>query len=844
MQTKKSLFALRMGLSQTPSDQTSPLQTPIREKDPQELKRLQSSHTECDPKGFPKAQSILVEQPSQEEIHTQNLSRIQGMSPSEIQNALSEIQSSIPKHLVEFLKKRGQKKNIKPAPQPPTASCMHSNKVPCLLPEKYRFDIQGSVVQEYLDSGWEPSESSGFSLLELALMIRSTLPAQRALALSSVLYVLDRNQKFSFQIGFDYLVENCEFEKILVSSLDDSNKNVLVEATRLLAFIVRQKARVIKPFDLVLTFKNNSLVSKEAKAKLAYWEEEESRVQNYTLEANSNDFLGHLVRLGILRKITSVFGKAQEEGVYFNLQEVLLSLAMHSVSAAYEIARNNELLATLSLHNNLKVFCFIVKAAVSIAYKVKRLTDWETKLINNIWSNQRQVVKDSLVLAYAFYCHNQRFEAWSVLRGQLLEICNANDQGVIAYAYYLLERVLCTLKNTSEFKAFTELAIYKFLASSGSLKTHTAVVKFLKTYYAQGGCLGHNSEFPDILEYLTNLMSRHQLESCKVKVTSEVASKHLFSPQELVSEEHLEKKLLRVAEFHHYSTSLISLLSLSTSGLEGILSSTLETCSNTLSNFKEQFKSAIPESLVYRLKPLTYLCFNLIKLCGAQHLDKILNTIVFLGPYDESILESLLRMISEKTPKYYLGFLSSQKHLELSDAYFKGSTKLPTQYLSMTESQFLPLPFDWLFLPLTQESEVNEYLEFIGLCLPQAELPSYTEAIKHINLFFMRKDINYTDYLCLLKPILKHIAECPKFFENVSAIKNNILDLGRDYLANSFLEEEYTRWVSCFLRDQVDSEVSKELYCEIEVLGYRFKNSLKDPYGGWSAYQNFLANLE
>lgn len=176
---------------------------------------------------------------------------------------------------------------------------------------------------------------------------------------------------------------------------------------------------------------------------------------------------------------------------------------------------------------------------------------------------------------------------------------------------------------------------------------------------------------------------------------------------------------------------------------------------------KYQENNQIPKVICYRLKPLVYLLTSLIKIktlqrCNDDNIRKaIMLVLQFISNYDESILEYI---ITNYLPgcEFYHGYLTSQKHLELSDYYFTNSPKLSTHFLCLNESEFLPLPVNFLYIPLQTELSLSPYLSCILTYLCSHNPHSYTSVLESVNKFMMRKDINFTDHKSNLRTILNH----------------------------------------------------------------------------------------
>ena len=205
---------------------------------------------------------------------------------------------------------------------------------------------------------------------------------------------------------------------------------------------------------------------------------------------------------------------------------------------------------------------------------------------------------------------------------------------------------------------------------------------------------------------------------------------------------------------------------------------------------------------------------------------------------------NLLRKLSDKVPEFFLGYCNTEKNYLLSLAFHEKSTKISSYFLGLNENPYLPLTADWAYIPLTTETkDISDYLKF-AKSISEKYLPqTLFSIITDINMFFIRKDVNYTLYTDEIGCITQNIAKSDYFPKEVNKIKNSVLNLVKDFIAFSYLEPVYSKWVVSFLRDGIDNDIYKDILEEIgDLLSRVLKAVNNDFIGGKDLYSRLLSN--
>ena len=114
--------------------------------------------------------------------------------------------------------------------------------------------------------------------------------------------------------------------------------------------------------------------------------------------------------------------------------------------------------------------------------------------------------------------------------------------------------------------------------------------------------------------------------------------------------------------------------------------------------------------------------------------------------------------------------------------------------------------------------------------------------IINMNTFFVRKDIDYLQYLEPLIQITQAIGSAPQFAKEANKAKNSILNLVKDFLATSYFENCYMRWTVCFMRDGIDQDLFKDIIEEIGMMMSRLKSAIGNDFiADKSLYSKFLS---
>ncbi|KAK2799860.1 hypothetical protein FQN51_006461 [Onygenales sp. PD_10] len=195
--------------------------------------KKQRAGQDAAPAAPPKAAAIPQSRPTvhdeKKSINEENKRRLAAMSPAEIESERGELMSALPQSLIERLLRRANieededdneehpKENTnthpssntsppeKPTPTKPTKSAPHAS--PSAPPSALRFSLTAHLLSPRtalslpttagLHHHGNDPEAAGYTIPELAMLSRSTLPAQRCLAwqvLGRLLYRLGRGE--------------------------------------------------------------------------------------------------------------------------------------------------------------------------------------------------------------------------------------------------------------------------------------------------------------------------------------------------------------------------------------------------------------------------------------------------------------------------------------------------------------------------------------------------------------------------------------------------------------------------------------------------------------------------
>ncbi|CAG9328074.1 unnamed protein product [Blepharisma stoltei] len=915
---KPSLFAMKMGLQPQPLPTTEILASSIKEKDPNELKYLESLHTDFPQNGFPEAfqleenfeapiPKVSIKNSELESISQNNFQKVKEMSSSELKEAMDEINSLVDPKMIEVLRKRGHKKlNHHEVPsqhienhvdlnenqlkklmkESPKPTCLHDNLPPENEIEKWRFDFEGNSIQHYENKNWTNPELQGFGLRDLVNMSRSSIPSQRSIALDCIIKIIDKSDEVKFGEGVDFLIEECEFDRVLVWVLDDSNINVRISGLQAVKYItckfLERNLEIIDKWGFAfpsgIDSKRNALLPEEIRKKSAIWEEEEYRsIFDLPFESNTKDLIGRMICIGLLDKLSEFLENSNMGYIWEDCLNILLACSLHSSAAAYAIIRNKNLVSQLPPKISkfpiiLTIFTFLSKAALSIAYNIKRLYNWDEILLSNLLLDQnidpnKEIIKKSLLLIHSFYCHNQRLMNSEAMRLSLLEIIKkSNDFEILDYAFMTISRIIDTLKDSSEYLAHFEVFLYKYLenwrdtgrAFAGGIKFLNSLINFGKNIPIEGQTYSMKIE-KLMNDYIIPIINSFEMHTEIFQISSILIndSSFLHGLENYFHANCWEKSLV---QFYKIANSLlefyINFISISSAKIYPNiewLNSALDNAVSLLHNFENFIENnAIPKIISYRVKPLVYFIINCLKvkkifkqLSEARCKSAFISSIIFLGSYDESILEFLINnFINFENLNFYNGFLSTQKHIELSDAYFSNSTRISTWYLCNNETEFLPLPLHWQYIPLHSEANLENYFQFILEYIEFFDPKEISKIIESINKCIMRKDVEFLGWKEKIGPILKFWGSRKNFAISANKIRTNVMELVKDYVGCSYLDEVYSMWLVCFLQDGIEESFYKDIIEEIGLLWPRFIGSLNvEELKSFPYYTKFFKSL-
>lgn len=767
---KQSLFAKRMGVQLDPVKPPPPGPFQCREIKEIPLEDRPSSDKPkypCESTGLPLVFALDENDLKEEtkkypvadlpDIHQENLMKIQQMNPKELDSAYAEINNLLSPEAIQMLKQRGKQQHTTKAEkiQPNielnahSETCFQHNVFPTEVPEKWKYDIEGRVVQEFAENEWKNPERQGLGLSEALRMTRSAISSQRAIAFRTLLNILIQEEAVKFKENLKYLEDN-ELSKCVCFGLGDPNGSAVIEAFDLLYSIstkeLHRHMKIQDKWDLISPMlenpKENGLVPENIRKKASYWEEEECRsfIHSPPQSSEKSDFTSNLMSLGILYTLANFLG---DDKYSVKAIDILLSFAYHSVTACFYIVRSNILkcVRDFTSEKMIHLSCLLSKASLSISYMLKRLFDWESLVFQYLSSHNEEKIKLSLDLIYSFYCHNQQFQEQESLRILLLDLAQGTQE-ITDHLYRTLTRMMLTTSDSRSFTPFFELAVYKHLEEYRTTidASGTGVFRFIRFYVQLADTLPiytglQSLQFQQFLsEYLEILY-----QNLPVLVLS------MESPPTIESWELSEKPKVQLIETYFALITAVlkksGLISLENSAIPSYISDTSQWLIQIYANIHSfhETKEKISLELAYRLRPLTSLSTSICKLLslvGSPPAQLALLTIPFITFYQEKQLRCLLKCLFSPIPEYYLGYTSSSQHLERSCQYVSSSMKLPTFFLSNTENQFLPLPFNWLFLPLYSESPA--YLNCISQYLPVGFPTNVNLSINDISVFLMK----------------------------------------------------------------------------------------------------------
>lgn len=850
-QKKKSLFAQQMSGKREQPKSGPVMSDTIVEKSAKELELLEKNTYFVAEFGFPQAKKIepvLITEISQlpstfskemQSIHMENLKKIGEMSESEIKSALDEINGLVSPSTLEVLRRRGQKKSIpvvlpklkdveeeemENLQQKSQKTCMHS-LVFSHFYDKIRFDEEGNTVQHYENQEWV-GEKQGFTLRDIANMVRSTFPAQRVIAIITLTRVLNEN----FNEKLDFLFEECGLDKLLIFALADKNVNAksavlaLLQTifTRNLSGLLKIQGRNLMFFPLVSS-KFNFLLSEKVRKEKIIWEEEINKTEG--LEGDGEgDVIGSLLVKGLLFYLESY---AIEE-----VLEILTYISFHSVSACYFIVRESIFKKIIeAIPYSYKLLSVLARASFPIAHKIKE--SLPERLKSDLFA-----FKPSKDLMYSLVLHNQFYD----IRVISNELCMEGSSDM----FFIMAKSVNSL-GCEKFQSIAEIAVYKYLKQWEKYIENSelmqGICRFLYEYYKIAKNKPISSE--ELCGNIRDIIENTEI-AAEVCIEDKADGKYLKNLQNFFEVKQWEDIAV---EKINMLQSLLQLVE----GLEGKPGRNIEKigeiqkfCVGILEKSEVLPGNSYDQLLCYRLKPVISLLLSCINLLPTPQYPAIFALLPFLSNYDEAIYIELLRKTFSDLPGFYLGYTCSQKHLLHSINSIETPAKLSCFYLGLNENPYFPLQFNWAFLPLTSEpiESLANYLEKVSFITHHYIPHHLSSIITDINMFFIRKDINYQDFSVKILEIIEKIASSQHFAKGANAVKNSILNMVKDFIAYSYLESTYVKWIVSFLRDDIEIDLYKDILEEIGLMIGRFMNSIDGFIGGKGIYTRFLRDFE
>ena len=857
---KPSLFAQQMQLKRSVPNSGPVLSDSIKEKSQIEVETLESSIYSSSPSEFPEIPqltlspapptSLSASQPQEIlSIHHENLKKISEMSPQDIQSSLEEIESLIDPSTLEILRNRGKQRlksmntetitvvkdisevEIERLQHESQHTCMHSKVISHSF-DTLRYDENGCVVQKYENNQWI-GDCQGFSLRDLAYMARSSFPAQRVMAIHTLCRVMSE----SLYEKLNFLFEECQVDRLIIFSLDDKNATVRVEILNFIKTIflhnlpgnclVQDKYWMVYP---LCESKRNPLLNKEIRNSNSIWEEEVNKTEEFEGDGEG-DLISSLLVKGLLSYLQSF---PIEE-----ILEILLSIALHSISSCYFIVRSPIFPILISnTPKTYEILSILSKSSLPASYKIKQSLP-ERTLADILTDNSCRS------LLYSLFLHGQALE----IRNLCHEMCMDGSPDM-----FMLASVAIASAGPGQFQSIAEVSVFKYLQEwevyCSNLELIEAICRFLAVFYRVSDVLPVSNK--ELFEILKRGLGRIEISGGLV-VRERGTSKYITDLQGYISVDEWENGLLPAVKMIGSILQVIECLvrrdaSISLSSISDKLYSFQSFCLQILESLRFDSENSYPRLLCYRLKPLTRLLVSCINLSQTPQTSSIFKILPLLSSYDEFLYLELLKKALPQVPDYYLGYICSEKHLSLATKDYNKLTNMPTYFLGLNENPYLPLQFDWAFIPLTSESSIKlqDCLGAIRI-ITQNYLPyCLTSIITDINMFFVRKDIDFRDFSGDLEVIIERVASAPQFAMQVNKIKNSVLNLVKDFVACSYLEITYVKWVMAFLSDEIDSDLFKDILEEIDLMIGRVKEAIGGNYiGGIARYtrlQSFSRN--
>lgn len=831
---KPSLFAQRMGLIKSSKPDSGPIVQGIREKDESQLQRIEKESCSINynveiPKISIEKSKVVSVPNNDKQIHEENMKKILSMDASEIEQNLKEIQGSLNPSTIEFLRRRGQASLKKPNQVVPVKdlqeaeitclqsssnkTCMHLNIATSEF-DHVRYDCEGKPVQYFSNGAWV-GECQGYTLREIINLLRSSIPSQRILAADTLSILLKENtwQKINF------LTEECELCRVIVFSLTDKNINIRSRVLALLSKISEESMENLKiqRFDEYLfpstNSKSNSLLPKEIREKASIWEEEECRLLsqsfNMNLPDSSKDFIASLLYNGILETLLP-----------FQVSEILsilVSISLHSVSSCYFLIRHpifNKILEATPLTYTL--LSILALSSLPCAHKISQ------NLPQRFFSDLL-TVDSSLTLLFALFAHKQIFD----IRAISFQKCQEGSSQMFSAISRLIQSF-----TTEEYKSIAELGYYSFLSQlevyGKNYELIASVSKliesFLKKNISTGLDLAQVSK--TVFEILASITE--DLDDLEFKLGKGSLNEN-FNPDVLEAKSvKVIKALTNLLNLAYelkiyWSTEIESIkLNIKKYYLWGI-----QNLNKILPCLEKEI--GVKKIICYRLREIIQFLIISYQFLQIDEKADLVTISFFLSVYDEIYFMNLVEKIFGEIPEFFKGFLYSEKNFLNSYNLYEKNTKVASYFPGLDENPYFPLPFDWIFsvLPSSPGAVTMKVLKFINSSNLLFNYP-LSGIISDINMFFIRKDQDYQNFIEDLGPLIKKLVGSKLFAAGVNQCKNSVLNTTKDYIANSYLEPVYSIWIVSFMQDEVDADIFKDVFDEIDPLFSRAIHVVQD----------------
>ena len=854
---KPSLFSQQMNLKPKLTDPSGPVIQGIREKSLTELEQLEKDSLapippaqipeifHSPPPDLSKNLPPIQEDPK---IHEENLKKLNLMSKAELQDSLKEIQSTLNPSTVEFLRKRGEAKQkkqqkhqikdlqedqIEALQQIANSTCMHIPVFKCDL-DKIRFDYEGNEVQKYINNQWQ-GNSQGFTLREITNLLRSTIPSQRSLAAESLSILLSSDFKSRIQFS----IEECELARVLVFTLTEKNFNILTRVLSILSLIFEKNSsknwKIQKKEEFLfpsVESSKNFLIPKAVRDCKGIWEEEETRNSVGFFSEPGKDFVVDLLTYGLLDILANLEG--------FDIAGIVLGICLHSVSACYVVVRHSVFEKLIrDAPGSYRVLEILAKSSLPAAHKI-------SQNLPQRFFNDLLIDESSIGLLFSLFVHKQVFDIRVIAFEKI-------EQGSSAFISVISR--LIQSHPTNEYIGIAELVYYKYLISWEEYKDQPELLSnslnLIVSYLNSGIKVNYN--LSKLQEAVKNIILSVKFESnlSFVDTGDKVVVNNLelfFRTEELENGVYKQIKLL-ISCLRFIVETRKSGEGLSFFEIEGVVGEFKSKVVNQLKEILGKLVGyqAVPKIICYRFKELVCFLVNCFEFLQIVSRDDVFTVIPFLGSCDEVVFINLIGKVFDSIPEFFKGYLYSDKNLSLSIAYHERSCKVPSFFAGLNENPYFPLPFDWLFAPLStaDKQTVELILQFFSnLTTINSNYP-LSGIIADLNGFFIRSDQLYLEVLPHLEPVLTKVTESKYFGQGVNQVKNSILNTTREFVSNSYLEKVYTKWVLSFMSDDVDSDIFKDVLDELEFLLTRLPSATNNEFlGPTDSYKKLKSSLK